>query len=195
MELPEPKLISLHNENNELSPYSEIVESLKQEIANLRVQLQEANNKICFLSNQKIFEEEETITECKVLESPESHIEIDCDLKYGDVDIKYSNIVPIHRTNLNSNTAPVTKVAERIKLKRATDAHRNVNPNDLVNSDLSTAVAEHIVGDILRQCDAQNEKQSVDIDLRRLNAKLDHARSQNSVLAITLTETKAHCDR
>ncbi|RZB73488.1 colorectal mutant cancer protein, partial [Asbolus verrucosus] len=61
--------------------------------------------------------------------------------------------------------------------------------------DLPTAVAEHIVGDILRQCDVQTEKQAIDIELRRLNAKLEHARSQNSVLVITLSETKAHCDR
>ncbi|XP_044258422.1 colorectal mutant cancer protein isoform X1 [Tribolium madens] len=199
LELPEPKLSSSHHENNELSPYTEIVEPLKQEIVNLRAQLQEANAK---LKNYEIAEEE-TLTDSKVLESPESHIEVDCDPKlYPDdkVDIKYSNIVPIHRANIKNNaaafsTTPVTKVAERIKLKRAADGHRDVNPNDLVNSDLPTAVAEHIVGDILRQCDVQTEKQAIDIELRRLNAKLEHARAQNSVLAITLTETKAHCDR
>jgi hypothetical protein len=180
------------------------VDPLKQEITNLRTQLQEANAKLLHLSYQKNYEiaEEETLTDSKVLESPESHIEIDCDPKlYPDekVDIKYSNIVPIHRANIKNNaafaTTPVTKVAERIKLKRAADGHRDVNPNDLVNSDLPTAVAEHIVGDILRQCDVQAEKQAIDIELRRLNAKLEHARSQNSVLAITLSETKAHCDR
>jgi TolA-binding protein len=204
LELPEPKLSSSHHENNELSPYSEVVDPLKQEITNLRTQLQEANAKLLHLSYQKNYEiaEEETLTDSKVLESPESHIEIDCDPKlYPDekVDIKYSNIVPIHRANIKNNaafaTTPVTKVAERIKLKRAADGHRDVNPNDLVNSDLPTAVAEHIVGDILRQCDVQTEKQAIDIELRRLNAKLEHARSQNSVLAITLSETKAHCDR
>ncbi|XP_008201556.1 colorectal mutant cancer protein isoform X2 [Tribolium castaneum] len=205
LELPEPKLSSSHHENNELSPYSEIVDPLKQEIMHLRAQLQEANAKLLQISStQKNYEiaEEETLTDSKVLESPESHIEVDCDPKlYSDdkVDIKYSNIVPIHRANVKNNTAfstaPVTKVAERIKLKRAADGHRDVNPNDLVNSDLPTAVAEHIVGDILRQCDVQTEKQAIDIELRRLNAKLEHARAQNSVLAITLTETKAHCDR
>jgi hypothetical protein len=204
LELPEPKLSSSHHENNELSPYSEVVDPLKQEITNLRTQLQEANAKLLHLSYQKNYEiaEEETLTDSKILESPESHIEIDCDPKlYPDekVDIKYSNIVPIHRANIKNNaafaTTPVTKVAERIKLKRAADGHRDVNPNDLVNSDLPTAVAEHIVGDILRQCDVQTEKQAIDIELRRLNAKLEHARSQNSVLAITLSETKAHCDR
>ncbi|KAJ8959259.1 hypothetical protein NQ317_003855, partial [Molorchus minor] len=138
----------------------------------------------------------------KIIESPESHIEIDCEPKsYQEekLDIKYSNIVPIHKTNIKNNatfaSGPITKVAERIKLKRAADGQRDVNPNDLLNSDLSTAVAEHIVGDILRQCDLQAEKQSMDIEMRKINSKLEHARSQNTVLAITLSETKAHCDR
>lgn len=132
--------------------------------------------------------------------SPESHIEADCDSKIcmeEKFDIKYSNIVPIHKASVNNTctSTPITKIAERIKLKRATDDQREVNPNDLVNTDLPTAVAEHIVGDILRQCDAQSEKQAIDFELRRLTAKLEHTRSQNSVLALTFSETKAHCDR
>lgn len=140
--------------------------------------------------------------ESKTLESPDSHIEADCEMKiYPDdkVDIKYSNIVPIHKTNLKNGLGgtpgPVTKMAERIKLKRATDGLRDINPCDIINTDLPTAVAEHIVGDILRQCDSQNEKQAIDIEFRRLSSKLEHTRSQNSVLALTLSETKSHCDR
>ncbi|KAH1021069.1 hypothetical protein HUJ04_010629 [Dendroctonus ponderosae] len=90
------------------------------------------------------------------------------------------------------NKIPVRIVAS-IRLKRSTD--RDVSPNDLLNTELSTAVAEHIVGDILRQCDAHTEKQSLDFEIRKANAKLEHARSQNTVLALTLNETKAHCDR
>ncbi|KAJ8962153.1 hypothetical protein NQ318_018110 [Aromia moschata] len=206
LELPEPKLTSSHHETNELSPFSEVVEPLKNEITNLKHQLQEAHTKLAQINLYKIEEtaDEETITDSKNMESPESHIEIDCEPKsyYEDkLDVKYSNIVPIHKTNVKNNanatfaSAPVTKVAERIKLKRATDGQRDINPSDLLNSDLSTAVAEHIVGDILRQCDLQAEKQTMDIEIRKINSKLEHARSQNTVLAITLSETKAHCDR
>lgn len=138
------------------------------------------------------------LSECKILESPESHIEADCEPKScqeDKQDIKYSNIVPIHKTNMRCTNfnMPIMKVAERIKLKRATD--KDIYPHDLLNTGLSTAVAEHIVGDILRQCDAQTEKQSLDFEMKKLNAKLEHARSQNTVLALTLSETKAHCDR
>ncbi|XP_074025358.1 colorectal mutant cancer protein isoform X2 [Leptinotarsa decemlineata] len=209
-ELPEPKLVSSHLENTELSPYSEMVEPLKNEIASLKNQLHEAHVRLAHLALSRIEEtaDEETVTDGKNADSPESHIEADCDPKMyredNNVDVKYGNIVPIHRphsrSNIRTNAAmtfasvPVTKVAERIKLKRATD-ERGINPNDLLNSDLSTAVAEHIVGDILKQCDVQAEKQCFDIEIRKINAKLEHARSQNSVLALTLSETKAHCDR
>lgn len=179
---------------------------MKNEITSLKHQLHEAHTRLAQITLSKIEEtaDEETLTDSKNIESPESHIEIDCESKsYHEekVDIKYSNIVPIHRTNVKNNanatfaSAPVTKVAERIKLKRATDGQRDITPNDLINSDLPTAVAEHIVGDILRQCDLQAEKQCMDMEIRKINAKLEHARSQNTVLAITLSETKAHCDR
>ncbi|KAJ8911022.1 hypothetical protein NQ315_016591 [Exocentrus adspersus] len=206
LELPEPKLTSSHHENNELSsPFSEVVEPLKNEITNLKHQLDEAHTKLAQFTLARIEEtaDEETITDSKNIESPESHIEIDCESKTcqeDKLDIKYSNIVPVHKTNIkNSNatfaSAPITKIAERIKLKRATDGQQDITPSDLVNSDLPTAVAEHIVGDILRQCDLQAEKQCMDMEIRKVNAKLEHARSQNTVLAITLSETKAHCDR
>lgn len=207
LELPEPKLTSSNHENNETSPYSEIVEPLKQEITILKLQLQDTQTKLSkYIQNEVQQSIEDLIAstnESKIIESPESHIEIDCEPKLCPDekvnDIKYSSIVPIHKTNIKNGIGfashPVTKVAERIKLKRATDSNREINPNDLVNTELPTAVAEHIVGDILRQCDAQTEKQAIDIEFRRLNAKLEHTRSQNSVLALTLSETKAHCDR
>ncbi|KAF5272296.1 hypothetical protein FQR65_LT04953 [Abscondita terminalis] len=181
-ELPEPKLDSSHQET-ELS--SEIIESLKLEIISLKAQLAETQakfNKDCFNAS-----------------SPDSHLESDYNARIVEdkFDIKYSSVVPIHKniSNLGVSNAPVTKVAERIKLKRATDGPREVKPNDLVNTDLPTAIAEHIVGDILRQCDVQNEKHTVDLELRTLTAKLEHTRAQNSVLALTLSETKSHCDR
>ncbi|XP_017775119.1 PREDICTED: colorectal mutant cancer protein isoform X2 [Nicrophorus vespilloides] len=198
LELPEPKLTSSHHETNaEISPYSEIVDPLRAEIVSLKAQLMESEAKLARATLQNGCSDSDN----KCLDSPESHIETDYEPKLIDTkaDIKYSNIVPIHKANIRngyqaSNNMPVSKMAERIKLKRATD-QREVNPNDLINGDLSTVVAEHIVGDILRQCDAQSEKQAVDIEFKRISSKLEHARSQNSVLALTLTETKAHCDR
>ncbi|KAL3277677.1 hypothetical protein HHI36_013023 [Cryptolaemus montrouzieri] len=198
LELPEPKLNSSNNEANELSP-SVDVESFKQEINRLRNQLQEAHYKLAQYSICKEEIMEEMTNESKNMESPESHIEVDCKSFQGSsprIDIKYSNIVPIHRKQNNSNSStPVSKVAERIKLKRTTEGAKDSIVNEIGNNDLTTAVAEHIVGDILRHCDSHNEKTSVDIELRQLHTKLEHARAQNNVLVLTLSETKAHCDR
>lgn len=180
-----------------------MVEPLKQEINILRTQLFDAQTQLARLSLKNLDEnvEKESLP-TKNIDSPESHIEIDCEHQIcqhqAKPDIKFSNIVPIHRASSKNSTLespPVAKVAERIKLRRAADGHQEVSSNELVNSEISTAVAEHIVGDILRQCDSQSEKQAIEVEFKRLNAKLEHARSQNSVLALHLSETKAHCDR
>lgn len=184
-ELPEPKLTSSH-QDNELSPYADIVDPLKLEISALKAQLKEAQIKL----------QESDMKIIKDLESPDSHIEADCELQIypeDKLDIKYGSIVPVHKASLKNGPTPVAKMAERIKLKRV--EQRDIGPGDMIASDLPTAVAEHIVGDILRQCDGATERQAVEVEFRRLNGKLEHARSQNSVLALTLSETKSYCDR
>lgn len=192
VELPEPKFTSSIPEGGELS--SEIIESLKLEIVSLKAQLLETQTKLNKVSSDNYCSTEKEMN----ASSPDSHIESDYNSK-NENNIKYSSIVPIHKNNVANlvgfTTTPVTKMAERIKLKRATDSQRDVKLNDLVNTDLPTAIAEHIVGDILRQCDVQSEKYAVDLELRSLTAKLEHTKAQNSVLALTLSETKSHCDR
>ncbi|CAH1175841.1 unnamed protein product [Phaedon cochleariae] len=158
---------------NTTSPFSELLEPLKTEITHLKHQLHEANSKLARIASTA---DEETP------ESPESHIEADCEPLHEEKNgVKYGNIVPVHRTNVRTFGLILMSVG--------------FNSNDLANSDVSTAVAEHIVGDILKQCDVQAEKQCLDIELKKVNTKLEHARSQNTVLVLTLAETKAHCDR
>ncbi|ERL94457.1 hypothetical protein D910_11734 [Dendroctonus ponderosae] len=178
LSLPEPKLISSNQGNSDPSPCSEIVEPLKQEIMSLKHQLNDAHTRLAQITLSRIEEatcDEDTVTNCKSVFNKNI---LDCmELKeYYD-----------EKTNTGKAEHKI------IRLKRSTD--RDVSPNDLLNTELSTAVAEHIVGDILRQCDAHTEKQSLDFEIRKANAKLEHARSQNTVLALTLNETKAHCDR
>lgn len=79
-----------------------MVEPLRQEINQLKAQLLEAQAQLTHLALNKIEEcvEREAIINIKNVESPESHIEVDCESKvYSEdkLDIKYSNIVPIHR--------------------------------------------------------------------------------------------------
>ncbi|CAG9769487.1 unnamed protein product [Ceutorhynchus assimilis] len=151
LELPEPKLITSNQGNSDPSPSSEILEPLKQEIISLKQQLHEAHTRLAQLTLSRIEAgDEETVTckddieclkknmhnskehgldnykifseDCKTLDSPESHIEVDCEPKsYHEdkADIKFSNIVPIHKTSIMKTEAfniPVTKVAERLAL-------------------------------------------------------------------------------
>jgi len=62
----------------------------------------------------------------------------------------------------------------------------------------STMVAEHLVSDLLEQSNLQelngSEKQ-FEVETERLNSRLEHARANNAVLALTLHESKAQCDR
>lgn len=59
-------------------------------------------------------------------------------------------------------------------------------------------VAEHLVSDLLEQSNLQelngSEKQ-FEVETERLNSRLEHARANNAVLALTLHESKAQCDR
>lgn len=59
-------------------------------------------------------------------------------------------------------------------------------------------VAEHLVSDLLEHSNLQelngSEKQ-FEVETERLNSRLEHARANNAVLALTLHESKAQCDR
>lgn len=205
LELPDPKLNTSHHENNELSNKDEEVDTLKTELQLVRAQLAEAQLKIA----QSLTPEQSLYPKIEAMpESPLDNIENLQTIFLSDEKlncIKSSMIVPIHRSCLSTLerekeknkiiTPPVAKMAERVKLRRAAEDDRVVPTLELVNSGLSTAVAEHLVGDILRQCDMQPEKQALEMELRRINAKLEHVKAQNTVLALTLSETKEHCDR
>lgn len=59
-------------------------------------------------------------------------------------------------------------------------------------------VAEHLVSDLLEHSNLQELNGSVkqfEIETERLNSRLEHARANNAVLALTLHESKAQCDR
>ncbi|XP_018327585.1 colorectal mutant cancer protein [Agrilus planipennis] len=193
VEQPSSKLSPTSDKNSET--FTNIVDSLKSEIDNLKSQLLHAQAKI-----QEYEKQEKETNKREVLKTITKRLlETDMDdldpKVYSEekADIKYGNVVSINRTS--TSKTPLTKVAERVKLRRATDLRREINPNDLVNSELPTAVAEHIVGDILCQCDPSSEKSNGAIEMKRIISKLEHIKSQNLLLELTLNETKASCDR
>ncbi|XP_033219789.1 colorectal mutant cancer protein isoform X4 [Belonocnema kinseyi] len=93
--------------------------------------------------------------------------------------------------------APILKMAERVRLRRTDERH--ITGPDITNLGVcSTMVAEHLVSDLLEHSNIQelngSEKQ-FEVETERLNSRLEHARANNAVLALTLHESKAQCDR
>ncbi|KOX72327.1 Colorectal mutant cancer protein [Melipona quadrifasciata] len=99
--------------------------------------------------------------------------------------------------NVTREEAPVLKIAERVRLRRTDERH--ITGPDITNLGVcSTMVAEHLVSDLLEHSNLQelngSEKQ-FEVETERLNSRLEHARANNAVLALTLHESKAQCDR
>ncbi|XP_063979166.1 colorectal mutant cancer protein isoform X1 [Diachasmimorpha longicaudata] len=99
--------------------------------------------------------------------------------------------------NPSREEVPVLKMAERVKLRRTDERH--ITGPDITNLGVcSTMVAEHLVSDLLDHSNLHelngSEKQ-FEVETERLNSRLEHARANNAVLALTLHESKAQCDR
>lgn len=88
-------------------------------------------------------------------------------------------------------------MAERVKLRRTDERH--ITGPDITNFGVcSTMVAEHLVSNLLEQSNIQElngSEQQFEVETERLNSKLEHSRANNAVLALTLHESKAQCDK
>ncbi|XP_066598786.1 colorectal mutant cancer protein isoform X1 [Prorops nasuta] len=99
--------------------------------------------------------------------------------------------------HLSREEAPILKMAERVRLRRTDERH--ITGPDITNLGVcSTMVAEHLVSDLLEQSNLQElngSERQFEVETERLNSRLEHARANNAVLALTLHESKAQCDR
>lgn len=90
----------------------------------------------------------------------------------------------------------VPKVAERVKLRRTVE-EKHITGTDITSSGhFSTEMAEHMVSDMMLapvspDIVASSRLQS---EVQRLQKKIEHLKVQNSVLTLTLAESKEHCD-
>ncbi|XP_057320463.1 colorectal mutant cancer protein [Microplitis mediator] len=104
---------------------------------------------------------------------------------------------PPNSKNHQRDEAPILKMAERVKLRRTDERH--ITGPDITNLGVcSTMIAEHLVSDLLEQSNIQElngSEEQFEVETERLNSRLEHARANNAVLALTLHESKAQCDR
>ncbi|XP_049785034.1 colorectal mutant cancer protein isoform X1 [Schistocerca cancellata] len=94
---------------------------------------------------------------------------------------------------------PVCKVAERVVLRKM-DHH--ITGSQLASLGVcSTKVAETLVSE-LQEADLQElthgeaaVRRQFEVETERLNSRVEHLRAQNTVLALTLEDSKSQCDR
>ncbi|KAL9891619.1 uncharacterized protein ACN427_007946 isoform 1-T1 [Glossina fuscipes fuscipes] len=94
----------------------------------------------------------------------------------------------------------VPKMAERIRLKCASKSEaENITALDLRNTELKNAnIVEHLVSDLKLNShslmEAFAEPSQLNHELQRLQRKTEHLKVQNTVLSLTLDESKEHCE-
>ncbi|XP_026470879.1 colorectal mutant cancer protein-like [Ctenocephalides felis] len=123
-----------------------------------------------------------------------------------------SSPVHVHSSlGRSGNVAPVSKMAERVRLRRTTD-EKHITGTDILNTGVcTTEVAEHLVSDLRNQSglhesylltdtlngsisSTPSEVLRLELELERTIAQLEHLKANNTVLTLTLQESKAHCD-
>ncbi|KAK4316300.1 hypothetical protein Pmani_012521 [Petrolisthes manimaculis] len=118
---------------------------------------------------------------------------------------------PDSHTPTHDDTPIICRLAERVRLKKAESGDQRITGSDLSSVGVwTTAVAEQLVAGVQEESDAQElyhalataggtlapheRLKEFEVEIERLHAKIDHLKAQNDVLAITLNESKSHCD-
>ncbi|XP_022253147.1 colorectal mutant cancer protein-like isoform X3 [Limulus polyphemus] len=115
------------------------------------------------------------------------------------------------RTPTSREEAPIAKMAERVRLKKMEYGDRQIFGSEISTFGVSTTkVAEHLVHNLHEGSHTQEIFQSAfssgsaiseckvrefEVELERLNSKIEHLKSQNDLLTITLEENRSQCDR
>ncbi|XP_032829709.1 colorectal mutant cancer protein-like [Petromyzon marinus] len=118
-------------------------------------------------------------------------------------------------TSSSSNDLPVAKVAERVKLSKTrldsgSPAERPVLGSEISSIGVSSSVAEHLAHS-LQDCSniqeifqtlcshgssvSESKLREFEVEMERLNSRIEHLKSQNDLLTITLEECKNNAER
>ncbi|XP_064164036.1 colorectal mutant cancer protein isoform X2 [Anguilla rostrata] len=117
-------------------------------------------------------------------------------------------------TSSSSNDIPVAKVAERVKLSKtrseSSSTERPVLGSEISSIGVSSNVAEHLAHS-LQDCSniqeifqtlyshgsaiSESKIREFEVETERLNSRIEHLKSQNDLLTITLEECKNNAER
>lgn len=93
-----------------------------------------------------------------------------------------------------SNGPPIAKVAERVKLRKTAEQSGGNTP-EVLSEDFPAVVAEHLMADLLPKGEPGELDISNILEIERLHNCIEHLKAQNSLLSLTLNESKSHCDQ
>ncbi|XP_035209833.1 colorectal mutant cancer protein-like isoform X2 [Stegodyphus dumicola] len=115
------------------------------------------------------------------------------------------------RTPTSREDVPIAKMAERVRLKKMESGDRHILGSEISSLGLSTTkMAEHLAQNVHEESYAQeifqtlfstgspvpeNKIKEFEVEMERLNSRIEHLKSQNDLLNLTLDESKGQCDR
>lgn len=118
--------------------------------------------------------------------------------------IQYGSINSLNKQQNSLNTEmPSPKLSDKSRMRRTPDAHYHNNstsaaatPDPIMNSGIfASDMSTHLVSDYLQQdFDISAESPHIQNELQRLQRRIDHLRIQNTVLTLSLAESKSHCN-
>ncbi|KAL8203530.1 UNVERIFIED_CONTAM: hypothetical protein K2H54_056185 [Gekko kuhli] len=117
-------------------------------------------------------------------------------------------------TSSSSNDIPIAKIAERVKLSKtrseSSTSDRPVLGSEISSIGVSSSVAEHLAHS-LQDCSniqeifqtlyshgsaiSESKIREFEVETERLNSRIEHLKSQNDLLTITLEECKNNAER
>ncbi|XP_007430447.1 colorectal mutant cancer protein-like [Python bivittatus] len=117
-------------------------------------------------------------------------------------------------TSSSSNDIPIAKIAERVKLSKtrseSSASDRPVLGSEISSIGVSSSVAEHLAHS-LQDCSniqeifqtlyshgsaiSESKIREFEVETERLNSRIEHLKSQNDLLTITLEECKNNAER
>ncbi|XP_018418004.1 PREDICTED: colorectal mutant cancer protein isoform X2 [Nanorana parkeri] len=117
-------------------------------------------------------------------------------------------------TSSSSNDIPIAKIAERVKLSKtrseSSSSERPVLGSEISSIGVSSSVAEHLAHS-LQDCSniqeifqtlyshgsaiSESKIREFEVETERLNSRIEHLKSQNDLLTITLEECKNNAER
>ncbi|XP_043326532.1 colorectal mutant cancer protein isoform X4 [Cervus canadensis] len=117
-------------------------------------------------------------------------------------------------TSSSSNDIPIAKIAERVKLSKtrseSSSSDRPVLGSEISSIGVSSSVAEHLAHS-LQDCSniqeifqtlyshgsaiSESKIREFEVETERLNSRIEHLKSQNDLLTITLEECKSSAER